>query len=147
MALHKHVAEIKEQMAETNAIQAQDIALNELYPLSEQVFEFVSKMKAISDVAYKSFVEMNSLLLEDAAIRQDNAFKAIDKIVKKAEEAAFNTVKRGESIANTSQFITIIGICLGVALALVLGFYLTFIITKPLQKGVELSQKPWLGVT
>jgi methyl-accepting chemotaxis protein len=63
MALHKHVAEIKEQMAETNAIQAQDIALNELYPLSEQVFEFVSKMKAISDVAYKSWLMLDSGVL------------------------------------------------------------------------------------
>lgn len=140
MQLHEHVAEVKEHIAESRTLQAREITLDGLYPISEQIFELVSKMKAVSDVAYTSFIEMNKLLLEDAALHQDNTFKAIDEIVKKAKEKAQNTVERGESIAKTSQLMTIIGICVGVALALVLGFYLTFIITKPLLKGVELSK-------
>jgi len=140
LQLHKHVSEIKNDMAEGKADEARSITLNELYPLSEQVFALVAKMKAVSDVAYNSFIEMNSLLLGDAAMHQKDTFNAMGEIVKKAKEEAAITVKRGEAIARTSTLITIIGICLGVVLALGLGFYLTFIITKPLQKGVELSR-------
>ena len=140
LQLHQHVSEIKQYMAEESISKAYDITLNELYPLSEQVFELVAQMKGVSDVGYASFLEMNKLLLEEAAVHQENTFKAIDNIVQKAEEESANTVKRGEGIAQTSQTITLVGICLGVALALILGFYLTYIITKPLQKGVELSK-------
>lgn len=140
LQLHKHVGKIKKSLSDARNFEARDTALNELYPLSEQVFKIVHKMKAVSDVGYSAFIEMNKLLLQDAAVHQDNTFNAIDKIVKKAHEASASTVKRGEGIAKTSQIITIIGICLGVALALILGFSLTYIITKPLQKGVELSK-------
>ncbi|MFT5730854.1 MAG: methyl-accepting chemotaxis protein [Desulforhopalus sp.] len=140
LQLHQHVGEIKEYITDDRTSEARDISVDELFPLSEQVFKLVAQMKAVSDVGYSSFVEMNKLLLNDAAVHQDNTFKAIDKIVKKAEEESANTVKRGEGVAKTSQVITIIGICLGIALALILGFYLTYIITKPLQKGVELSK-------
>ena len=96
LELHKHVSEIKDHVAENRTDEARDITLNELYPLSEKVFALVSKMKAVSDVAYNSFIEMNSLLLGDAAMHQKNTFNAIDEIVKKAEEEATNTVKRGK---------------------------------------------------
>lgn len=140
LKLHTHVDAIKGHMEENRTIEAREITLNELYPVSERVFELVAKMKAVSDVAYTSFIKMNSLLLDEAAIHQENTFNAIDGIVKKAEEGALTTVIAGETIAKTSQLIIIIGICLGVTLALAFGFYLTFIITRPLQKGVELSK-------
>lgn len=138
--LHNHVGEIKKHIDEGKDFTARNITLNEMYPLSEQVFALVAKMKEISDKAYASFVEMNKLLLEDAAAHQKSTFMAIDDIVAKTEVEASNTVKRGEAIAKRGQLIIIIGIFLGVILALVLGFSLTYIITKPLQKGVELAK-------
>jgi len=138
--LHKHVGEIKEYIANGNSAEAQQLTHDELFPLSERVFENVAKMREVSDVAYAAFIEMNSLLLGNAAIHQDNTFKAIDDITKKVEEESLKTVEQAEEIAKTSKIIIIIGICLGVVLALGLGFYLTFIITAPLRKGVELSK-------
>lgn len=140
LELHKYVGEIKEHMYEERLAEARDISVGELYPASDQVFKIMAQMKAVSDVGYSSFKEMNNLLLEEAAIYQEATFKAVDKIVDAAEAESVNTIKRGEAIAKTSQTITIVGICLGVVLALVLGFYLTYIITKPLLKGVELSK-------
>ncbi|MFT5701616.1 MAG: methyl-accepting chemotaxis protein [Desulforhopalus sp.] len=140
MQLHQHVGKIKDLIAESRGFEARDITINELFPLSERVFKLVYDMKAVSDIANASFLEMNTLLLEEASVHQENTFKALDVLVEKAKTEAAATVKRGESIAKTSQLITIVGICLGVLLALILGFYLTHIITKPLQKGVELSK-------
>lgn len=140
LKLHETVAQIKSDLAENKTFTARDVTLNQLYPLSEQVFDYVGKMKGISDTAYISFEEMNTLLLDKAATYQDDTFRAMDEIVKKAVSGAEDAVKEGESIAKTGTIVTITGVALGVILALVLGFYLTFIITKPLSKGVELSQ-------
>lgn len=140
LQFHQSVKDLKASTEDENSTAAHDLAFNKLYPLSEEVFRIVREIKVVSDVGYSAFIEMNKLLLKEAAVHQDNTFKAIDKIVKNAEEEAGNTVIKGEGIAKTSQIITIIGICIGVALALILGFSLTYIITKPLQKGVELSK-------
>lgn len=140
LQLHNHVGEIKSYISGGQTAEASEITINELFPLSEQVFALVAKMKAVSDDAYATFVDMNKLLLEDAAIHQKDAFAALDEIVKKAKEEALRTVQRGEDTAKTANIITIVGVCVGVVLALVLGFTLTFLITKPIQKGVDLSQ-------
>ena len=140
LKLHETVAQIKTDVAENRTFQARDVTLNQLYPLSGQVFDYVGKMKDISNAAYTSFEEMNKLLLEEAAIHQKETFAAMDTIVEKAILGADVAVQEGESIARTGTIITTTGIVLGVVLALVLGLYLTVIITKPLSKGVELSK-------
>jgi methyl-accepting chemotaxis protein len=138
--LHQHVGTIKRNIAEGNLEQARAITREELFPDSEKVFAIVGQMKAVSDDAYHTFQEMNRMLLTDAAVHQKDTFAAIDTIVKKVEEESSQTVRRGESIARTSRIITITGICIGVALAVVLGLVLTYLIITPLKKGVELSQ-------
>ncbi len=140
LELHGSAAEIKSHVAQKLPSRAKDVMLNQLYPLSVQVFDLVAQMKAVSDVAYATFVEMNKLLLEDAAVHQKNTFLAMDKIVQKAEQEAHNMVEQGEKIRRTGTIVTSVGIGVGVLLALVLGFTLTLMITKPLHKGVELSK-------
>lgn len=140
LSLHKAVAKIKENASQHNTDQAQDIASNQLFPISEKVFEFVHKMTKISDIANNSFTEMNQLLLIEAAEHQANTFRTMNDMVAKAEQEAEVTVRRGDAIAEHSSIITIIGIVIGVVLALGLGFYLTLSITRPLLKGVELSK-------
>jgi len=137
---HAHIGEIKPLFAIGMRTEAETITKNSIYPLSEKIFEIIGKMKTVSDEAFSTFVTMNTLLLEDAAVHQNETFAALDAIVKKANDEAADTVKRGDEIARTGKIITIVGICIGVALALILGFYLTFVITRPLQKGVELSK-------
>lgn len=138
--LHETVAEIKEAVAANKSFGARDITLSTLFPVSEQVFDIVNKIKVISDNAYVSFNQMNRLLLEEASVHHQNTFLAIDKILQLAEQEAQQTVIRGEGIAKTGTIISTSGIISGAVLALILGFYLTFSITSPLSKGVVLSQ-------
>jgi methyl-accepting chemotaxis protein len=138
--LHQIVSDVKVAVAENRSYYARDITLNELTPASESVFELVGKMKHISDEAYASFQHMNTLLLQDASIHQEKTLQTIDAIIAKAEIEAEQTVKKGYSIARAGTIITSIGIGIGVVMALVLGFYLTFHITRPLAKGVDLSK-------
>ena len=138
--LHMTVEDIKKAVADYEIDKARDLAATVLFPLSEQVFALVHEMKGYSDVAHASFLELNNLLLQQALVHQDNTFKAIDAVVKKAENEAHNLSLEGQAVAKQSRTITIIGIIVGVALALVLGISLTLMITKPLFQGVELSK-------
>jgi methyl-accepting chemotaxis protein len=138
--LHQKSAKVKELMADNQSFSANSVMTDELYPLSEQVFGIVHQMKTVSDRASNSFLEMNQLLLNDAAQHQNNTFLAMDKIVQKAIVKAELTSAEGEAVAKTGRITTLIGIAVGVGLALILGFVLTRIITKPLFKGVELSK-------
>ena len=140
LELHQSVAKVKELIATDQLFSAQGVMTDQLYPLSEQVFTIFREIKAISDQANGAFLEMNKLLLEDAAIHQKDTFTAMDKIVQKAVVTATNAVAEGEAVAKTSSLITIIGIVAGIVLAIILGLYLTFHISRPLTKGVALSK-------
>ena len=140
LGLHEKVAQIKQAVVDGQLYKAKEMTEKELYPISEQVFEIVHEMEAVSDVSYAAFEEMNKLLLEDAKEHQEDVLAVIDSIVKKAEEGAHKASAQSEKVAAQTKVITIAGIIAGVALALVLGFYLTVIITRPLSKGVELSK-------
>lgn len=140
LKLHEKVSEIKQYVDNGQIILAKETARQELFPLSEQVFELVHKMTEVSNTAHASFDEIGSLLLKDAKVPSEQVFASIDGLVKIAEEEAQKTKGRAEKVATQTRIITIIGLVVGVTLALVLGFYLTAIITGPLSKGVTLSQ-------
>jgi len=137
--LHRLTKEIKQGVAEGSYSEASHLMRTELYPTSEQVFALVHQMADIANASYQNFTTMNTLLLNDAALHQKNTFRAMDTIVEKASLQAVAISKSAEKVAQTSRTITIFGILGGVALAIILGIYLTVILTRPIKKGVELS--------
>ena len=138
--LHNTVKGIKKALAEFEKYQAKQLAEKELYPTSEKVFEYLHALKEVSNSSVEAFNELNKLLLEDAKIYQDNTFTIINEIVDKANQEAVTLKHEAEKVAGRSKVITIVGIVIGIALALVLGFSLTLMITGPLHKGVALSR-------
>lgn len=138
--LHTTVAEIKTAAAEGQDSRAREMAQEVLFPTSEQVFAIVHTMKKRSDSSYETFRKLNKLLLQDATVHQVNTFKVMDEIIDKAEADAKQIALDGEVVASKGRIITIAGIFIGISLALLLGFYLTFIITRPLSQGVKLSE-------
>ena len=129
--LHSKVAAIKKAAGSGQSFEAEQLATKELYPISEQVFGLVHKMEEVSNQAFLSFEEMNRLLLGEAQVHQKNTFQELDRIVEKAAEEASATVINGEQIAKTSNIITIIGIIVGIVLALVLGFISPLLLRNP----------------
>ncbi len=138
--LHKNVSKIKNLVANGQSGEAKEMVEKKLYPASEQVFALVSKMEVIADKANQKFVTMNKLLLEDAATYQVTTFAAIDKMIKKANEASAESVTSANTIATRGRLITIIVLIVGVLLAVTVGFLLTHLITGPLFKGVDLAK-------
>jgi methyl-accepting chemotaxis protein len=138
--LHTNVAQIKTMAANGQTAEAKETMEKKLYPASEKVFALVHKMTALADTANDKFIRMNQALLVEGEKHQVNTFLAIDKIVNKAEEVANTTVNAAESSARRGKIITIACLVVGLVLAVVLGFTLTHLITKPLFKGVDLAK-------
>lgn len=138
--LHQAVGKVKQYIANGQILQAKETMKNVVYPESGQVFTIVDEMSDIVTAAYEAFNNMNTLLLVEAATHQKNTFDAIDAIVNKAVKGSHVVAEEAESVAKTARTINLIGIVVGITLALALGFYLTIIITKPLAKGVDLSK-------
>lgn len=138
--LHKDVAQIKSMIAAGQAGEAKELMEKKLYSASEQVFTLVHTMSKLADTANEKFISMNKLLLEEGAAHQAKTFEAIDKIVDKAISVTAATVAEGKSVASRGRLITVICLVAGVGLAVVLGFLLTHLITKPLFKGVDLAK-------
>ena len=138
--LHQAVDKVKQYKANGQDLLAKETFYDDVLPASKQVFTTFHEMTAIISKSYIAFNEMNTLLLVEAATHQKNTFEAIDAIVSKAGERARVVAKQSETVAKTARTINLIGIVVGIALALCLGFYLTIIITRPLFKGVELSK-------
>ncbi|MGD9950109.1 MAG: methyl-accepting chemotaxis protein [Desulfobulbus sp.] len=138
--LHRDIAQIKNLQASGQVNEAREILEKKLYLSSEQVFALVHQMTVIVDQANEKFKKMNQLLLEDGEQYQINTFAAIDKIVKKAEEAAKTTVQEAHDSARRGELITAVCLVAGFVLAVALGLILTRLITKPLFKGVDLAK-------
>lgn len=138
--LHANVAEIKRLAASGQTDAAKDILDKKLFPASEQVFAKVRQMSVLSESAYEKFVAMNRLILKDSAVFQTNTFAAIDKMAQHSIKDAEATVASAQATANRGRTITIAFVVAGFAVALVLGFLLTRLITRPLFKGVDLAR-------
>lgn len=137
---HKDVEEIKTLAANGQRDEARQIYEQKLLPASQQVFLHLNKMSALADSAVEKIKELNKLLLIDGATHQADTFSAIDRIVDKVETLTDETVEGALVTARKGRFITIFCLAAGVFLAILSGFVLTRMITKPLFKGVELAE-------
>jgi methyl-accepting chemotaxis protein len=138
--LHQHTDQIKTLATNGQYNEAKDIFEHKLLPASAQVFSIVHKMIAIADNVDQKFDKMNTLLLKEGAAHQTNTFAAIDKIVQVVEKGSATTVEEAAAIAARGRLITIVCLVAGIVLAIVFGFLLTRLITKPLFKGVDLAK-------
>ncbi|WP_319588547.1 methyl-accepting chemotaxis protein [uncultured Desulfobulbus sp.] len=138
--LHQHAAKIKELVGHGQHNEAKEIFEKKLLPTSEQVFVIFGKINAIADSGSEKFAKMNILLLKEGASFQTNTFAAVDKMVEAANKTASATIQEAKDIAARGRLITIVCLVLGIVLAIVFGFLLTRLITKPLFKGVDLAK-------
>jgi methyl-accepting chemotaxis protein len=138
--LHQNVAKIKTLVANGQQTEAKDLYEKKLYPASEQVFATVRKMDVLAETANQKFIKMNTLLLQEGATHQTSTFAAIDKMVEAVGKNASTTVDSAHAIAARGRLITIVCLVAGIVLAIVFGFLLTRLITKPLFKGVDLAK-------
>ncbi len=137
---HLAIAEVKQLMLTGDRMRAKKVLRDRLYPLSDQAFAITSNVLALTNKYHNKFEQINKTLIQESREHQYATFAALNAIVEKARahaegytQSAKKTTKRGKTIA-------IVCMVAGTALALVLGFILTTMITRPLSQGVELAQ-------
>ncbi len=143
--LHLQVAKVKELMAAGQTGRAQSLLKNRLYPLSEQIFAITRKVNGISGKYHAKFDEFSKILLSEVNRYQRDTFAVMDQIVEKARSYAQQSTKAAKATADRGRTISIICMTAGTTLALLLGFILTTMITRPLAKGVALAKSMAAG--
>ncbi|PID75042.1 MAG: chemotaxis protein, partial [Desulfobacterales bacterium] len=138
--LHKKVAEIKEMMKNHQYERAQLELRDHFLPLSEEVFAITHKVDEITKKYSENFRKMTEILLTESTKHQAENFAILAELVHKAESFAKETSEQANKAAAAGKTIIIICMVVGTILALLLGFLLTAMITRPLSKGVELAK-------
>lgn len=121
--------------------EAGQLMSSRVYPNGRMVFNVIDDMKVVVEGAAQNFVHMNALVLNEGAKAKQATFKSLDKVVEKAVDQGHHVAENTEEIINRAHKMIIVGMILGVLVAVVFGLFLTRIITRPIFQGVALAQK------
>ncbi|MFW5843947.1 MAG: methyl-accepting chemotaxis protein, partial [Spirochaetota bacterium] len=129
-----------------SAIQAgnRQAAINEyrdvMAPGANATFAYFDQILDEADRADGLFEAMNEQAMGIAVERQEAAVALLDQIIHINEEVADEAIDTAVSDGARVQSVALVGIVLGVVLALFLGLILTRGITGPVYKGVSFAQ-------
>lgn len=137
---HAAIKEVKELMAAGDRDRALSVVKTKFRPAEKKLMALLIKMEEKIAAFRDRFAKMNELLLTGAADAQKTTFIAIDQLIAAVNANEEQMAAAAKKTAATDHTIILIGIALGVGLALLSGFWLTRMITVPLSKGVELAK-------
>ena len=139
-AFHQHVAEIKKATAAGHNKEAADLYSKDLLPSAVHVFKYLDDLRAEAQVSMDAMEQMTTLLMGESRTRMNQVFKLSGEVVDFSQKEAASEVKDGMDAAARGKTVAIVGMAVGVLLALALGIILTRAITRPIFKGVEFSK-------
>ncbi|MEW5773021.1 MAG: methyl-accepting chemotaxis protein [Thermodesulfobacteriota bacterium] len=139
-AFHKHVGEIKKAAAGGRAKDAVEVFGKDMVPAAVGVFKQFDEMRAEVQLSLDAFESMAALGMGEARVKTNEATGLIGELVKINLQGAVEAVKDAEATAANGRIVDIVGMAVGVVLALGMGVLLTRAITRPIFKGVKFSQ-------
>jgi len=110
-------------------------------PGANSTFEYFDQILAEAERADNLFEEMNVQAMGEAVQRQRAAIELLDQIIEINNEIAEEAVTVAVIEGGQVQMIAVLGMVIGVILALLLGVILTRGITGPVAKGVAFAQE------
>ncbi|MCL2457443.1 MAG: methyl-accepting chemotaxis protein [Desulfobulbus sp.] len=138
--LHRMAGEIKTLTSSGQITQAKELLEKQTIPAGEQLFGIIDKIAQVPANANEKYNKMGILLLQEGATYQANAFAALDKMVDVVNKYAENHIEATHAMAGRGRLLTIVCLVIGGVLAVFSGLILTWMITKPLVKGVDLAK-------
>ncbi len=134
---HETVARIKAAVAAGNKEEAEKLYASQMVPVMEGLFGNLRKLYSIAEDASKTAHEMEHQALTVAREAQIKANELLDKIIALNSDVALQAVKAEERNANMMKAFSLTAMIVGVALALLLGFFITRSITRPINRIIE----------
>jgi methyl-accepting chemotaxis protein len=140
-AFHKSVAEIKQAMSgKGGAAKAKTILHEVTEPAALQVFANYAKMSQEAKKSQELFGGMAEVLFGESRVKMNESLAAADALGDfhwtEAEKASKDLGLR----AAFSKAVALVGMILGVVIAIILGFVLTRSITGPVLQGVSFAK-------
>jgi methyl-accepting chemotaxis protein len=137
---HRTIREIKELAAAGRTEEAQGL-YRKLLPIAENVFSHFREMRGQADEAQKTFQEMGRLLMVESREPQSKLDGLMLELVELGVGTSKESVQTAQHDATRDTTTAIIGMAVGVIIALALGIILTKSITGPVYKGVDFARK------
>jgi len=137
---HAAVAKIKTAHAGGNSHAAQSALHDEMTPAAEEVFSHFDNLRSSAQLSVDTIKEMDRLLMHESAEGQEKTMEVMDKLIVLNTADSEAAVREAEENAETGELIAIVGMIIGILVALTLGIILTRGITRPIFKGVAFAQ-------
>jgi methyl-accepting chemotaxis protein len=138
---HTAVKIIKDQVRRGDLDQANLLFKNEMLPASKIMLSDFEKLRAIAELSVKDFEEMNRILMTDGLKAQKKVFGIMEELLNIALDESDQASQHSSEVVSGGKMTAIIGIVIGVIIALGFGFFLTRAITSPIFKGVRFAQE------
>ncbi|MEX2444162.1 MAG: methyl-accepting chemotaxis protein [Alkalispirochaeta sp.] len=138
---HQSVNVIRSAVRAGNSQAAIDEYREVMAPGAEATFDLFDGMLAEAERVNEIFEAFNDEAMGVAYERQQAAVAIMDEIIHLNEEAADHAIVTAVADGAQVQFVAVLGIVIGVLLALALGLILTRGITAPVFKGVSFAQE------
>lgn len=136
---HESVATIKELVDGGNTQQALAVFRSQMQPNAQGVFGIFDELESEANHVVELYDSMNSLAFGEVTDRQREAMTLLEQIIELNVEVADHAIETAKTDGVRVTMIAIIGMIVGVVLALGLGILMTRSITKPLFAGVEFA--------
>ena len=138
---HQAAGQIRDLHRAGNRAAALTLFENTMLPASDQVFEYFYEIIALAEEAGGLRDSITTLILGDISNEAYEAMAILDELIHINEDIADAAVAQAAADGGQVVFVAIVGIIVGVVLALALGIILTRGITGPVAKGVAYAQK------
>jgi len=139
---HASVAEIKKLAAGAGGLAKANSVFSEVTkPSAEATFEEFRKMRETAATSQKNFGDMAGMLFGESRTRMNAALAAADALAAHHKQQAADAAKAMDASAAVSGTVALVGMLVGVLLAVALGIILTRSITGPVLQGVAFAKR------
>ncbi len=134
---HGQVAYIKEVMDRFLLDQAKMKYRSQMQPTSEKIFALFGRMQQEADRVEGIYNEMNRLAMNEARVKQEAALALSDKIIAANIQLADSSRQNADTASLAAKSLAVGGMVIGFAVALLLGFFLSISISRPLHRVID----------
>jgi methyl-accepting chemotaxis protein len=134
---HETVGKIKQLAGSGNKEEAQALYESQMIPAMQEVFRHFEAMVQVANESDALFKQAEELAFGPMMKNQRQSIELLDKILEINRVGTATEVKQSTEQAAFLKALSLIAMVLGVALALVLGMFITRSITKPIHRIIS----------
>ncbi|MFO7717468.1 MAG: methyl-accepting chemotaxis protein [Desulfohalobium sp.] len=133
---HRSVGQIREAVEQDDEAEATRVYVDVMQPAADDVFEYFDQIIARIEKAEDLRAQIEELTMGQSQTYLEEAFGHLDEIIEINKSVAENEVDTAVAQSSLLKLVNMVAMIAGVLLAMVLGYFLTRSITKPVNRIV-----------